>query len=175
MVRGFPPIARPDARVLVLGSMPGVASLAAGEYYAHPRNAFWPLAGELFGAGPDLAYPERCARLAAARVALWDVLARCRRSGSADAEIEPDSERANDFAAFLRAHPRLRRVFFNGAKAERAWRRHVAPLLGAGAPPAARLPSTSPAHAGLSRARKLVAWRAVAEAAAGRDPAPARG
>lgn len=167
-VRGFPPVARADARVLVLGSMPGAASLAAGEYYAHPRNAFWFLQGALFGAGPDLPYAARLERLRGAGVALWDVLAVCARVGSADAAIQRASERANDFAAFLAAHPCVASVFFNGAAAERAWLRHVAPGLGArgGALVCARLPSTSPAYASANRASKLAAWRAVAHAAA---------
>jgi len=162
VLRGFAPVARPDARVLVLGSMPGAASLAAGEYYAHPRNAFWFLQGALFDAGPELSYSARLTRLLEAGVALWDVLEACTRVGSLDAAITPDSEHANDFESFLAAHPRIVNVFFNGAKAEHAWRRHVAPQLGERTLVCARLPSTSPAHASLSRAQKLSAWRAVA-------------
>ena len=71
MDRGFPPIAGPDARVLILGSLPGQASLAAGEYYAHRRNLFWPILGELFGATPALPYAERLGKLTTAGLALW--------------------------------------------------------------------------------------------------------
>ena len=97
-------------------------------------------------------------------MALWDVLNACARVGSLDSAITPDSERANDFETFFAAHPRIAQVFFNGAKAESAWRRHVARQLVARAPTLvfARLPSTSPAHASLNRAQKLSAWRAVA-------------
>lgn len=162
IARGFPPIARPDARVLILGSMPGDASLRAVEYYAHPRNAFWPIMGELFGAAPVLPYDRRCDRLRAAGVAVWDVLRACRRRGSRDTAIERDSERPNDFGRFFTDHPHVRRVVFNGQKAESAFRRHVLKSL----PEAVvervgfvRLPSTSPAHAGRSIDEKLAVWR----------------
>ncbi len=162
--RCFPPIASPDARVLILGSMPGRASLAAGQYYAHPRNAFWPIMGALLGLDPALPYPERAARLAAAGVALWDVLHACTRPGSLDAAIDRDSAEHNDLAAFFAAQPGIRHVFFNGAAAAALFRRHG--QLPAGTT-GTRLPSTSPAHAGRSFADKLAAWQAVADALAG--------
>jgi hypoxanthine-DNA glycosylase len=161
-IQGFPPIARPGARLLVLGSMPGVASLAAGEYYAHPRNLFWPIMGELFGFDPEAGYAQRTAALAAAGVALWDVVGSCVRPGSLDAAIDDDSIVANDFIAFLGQHRRIARVCFNGRRADSAWRRHVKPEL----PPGRKLdyrllPSTSPAHAGMSYRRKLQVWRSA--------------
>ena len=164
-VRSFPPIARSDARVLILGSMPGVASLEAGEYYAHPRNAFWAILGELIGAGRDVPYRERTQRLAARGIALWDVMQTCVRSGSGDAEIVEGSIVPNDFAAFFASHRRIRRVYFNGAKAQQAFRRYVMRDLGARAESIqfVRLPSTSPAHAGISYGKKLAAWRVVVE------------
>jgi TDG/mug DNA glycosylase family protein len=158
LVRSLPPVVAPGARVLILGSMPGAASLAAGRYYAHPRNAFWPIMGALVGAGPALPYPERLAVLTSAGVALWDVLATCRRAGSLDQAIR--DEVPNDLAAFLAAHPRLGLVGLNGAKAAASFRRHA----GAALPPgvaAVTLPSTSPAHAGLPFAAKLARWRAA--------------
>jgi hypoxanthine-DNA glycosylase len=170
-IESFPPIAAPDARVLVLGSMPGAESLRAARYYAHPRNAFWWIMGELFGAGLELAYAERERVLRAHGVAVWDVLRSCRRPASSlDSAIERDTEVANDLARFLAEHRSIAAVFFNGGKAEEAWRRHVAPGL-AGLEPAprrARLPSTSPAYAGLSREDKLERWGVVASAAAAR-------
>lgn len=159
-VRCFPPVADPDtARILILGSMPGVASLAAQRYYAHPRNQFWPIMGALFGAGPDLPYAERLRVLTGAGVALWDVLESCERTGSLDAAIDVRSAQANDFAAFFNAHPGIARVVFNGGTAEKHFRRDVMPhvrtldLL--------RLPSTSPAHAGMAAHEKLALWRAA--------------
>lgn len=162
LLYSFPPVSAADAHTMILGSMPGQASLAAGEYYAHPRNLFWPILGELFGAGPALPYPERLHKLTAAGLALWDVLQCCERQGSLDGNIEPTSIVANDFASFLAEHPHIVRIFFNGAMAESCFRRHVLRTL----PPRplhfTRLPSTSPANAGYSFARRLEAWRALA-------------
>ncbi len=160
--RSFPPIFGPDAQVLILGSMPGIESLRRRQYYAHPRNAFWPIMGALFGAGPELPYARRVARLRAARVAVWDVLARCRRAGSLDTAIAPKSARPNNLESLLRRAPRLRVVFFNGGAAEYWFRRCFGNRLDR--PPFAgrrygRLPSTSPAHAGRSFEEKLAIWR----------------
>lgn len=160
-VRSFPPVAAPDAEILVLGSMPGEASLAANRYYAHPRNAFWPIVGALLGLAPNAAYEERLAALTKARIALWDVLHSCHREGSLDSAIDPATQRPNDFAKFFRAHRSIRRVCFNGAKAEHAYRTQVlAEGIGADLE-YLRLPSTSPANASWSFERKLEAWRRV--------------
>jgi len=162
LIHGFPPIVRPSARLLILGSVPSAASLAAGEYYAHPRNQFWRIAGDLCGFDPGAPYRRRKAALAGAGIALWDVVASCVRPGSLDAAIADETIIANDFAGFLARHRRIGRVCFNGRKAESAWHRHVEPQL-----PATRrleyrlLPSTSPAHAGMSYLRKLRIWRSA--------------
>ena len=161
--RSFPPLARADARVLILGSMPGAESLRRREYYAFAHNQFWPIMGELFGAGRELPYPERVQRLLEQRIALWDVLASCERLGSLDGAIRPETERPNNLPRFLDQHPAVRAVFFNGGKAEASFRRHVRPRLGARAERLrfVRLPSTSPAHAGMPRRAKLAAWRQI--------------
>lgn len=164
VVRGFAPVADTAARVLILGSMPGVESLRAGRYYAHPRNAFWRIMGELTGASPDLPYAARTRHLRLAGIALWDVLAACVRSGSLDAAIDEQSIIANDLVTFFARHPRISHVFFNGATAERCFRLHVQPALERGVLRLQRLPSTSPAHAALAYAQKLQAWRAVSDA-----------
>lgn len=162
-VHSFPPIARADAQILILGSMPGVASLTAGQYYAHPRNVFWRIMGELVGAGPELEYAARVERVMARRIAVWDVLKSCVRGGSLDSSIEADSILPNDFAGFFARHPGIARVYFNGGTAERLFRRYVMAELGdrAGVIQFVRLPSTSPAHAGRTFAQKLVAWRVI--------------
>jgi hypoxanthine-DNA glycosylase len=163
---GFPPIAAPDARVLVLGSMPSVASLGKQQYYGHPQNAFWPIMGRLFGAGPELRYEDRMRILRERRVAVWDVLRQCHREGSLDTAIRAETEMPNDFARFFQEHPQITRVFFNGQKAETAFRRHVLRQLACldRELKFSRLPSTSPAHAGRSLAQKLAAWWEVERA-----------
>ncbi len=161
LIHGFPPVAAPGARVLVLGSMPGQASLRAAEYYAHERNAFWRIMGDLLGAGPKLPYAQRLERLTAAGIALWDVIAVCERTGSLDAAIVGSSVQANDFAAFFAVHRSIARVFFNGAAAEAGFRRLVLPGLRGRALQLTRLPSTSPAHAACSYTEKLAAWSAL--------------
>ena len=160
-VSSFPPVASRDARVLVLGSMPGVASLEAQRYYAHPRNAFWPIMGALLGFEPALPYRRRLAALKRAGVALWDVLARCEREGSLDSDIEPGSVEVQDFAGFLRRHRRVERVLCNGGAAFQLFRRRALPTLPASFDglEVVQLPSTSPANAGVKLAEKLARWR----------------
>jgi TDG/mug DNA glycosylase family protein len=157
-VYSFPPIAAPNARLLILGSMPGVASLQAQRYYAHPQNQFWPIMGALLGFDPALPYAERCARLNAGGIALWDVLQSCVRPGSLDADIDAASAEPNDFAAFLAEHPHILQIAFNGGSAEALFRRHVRPRLQALTLETIRLPSSSPAHASLRPAEKLKLW-----------------
>ncbi|HEY8518786.1 MAG TPA: DNA-deoxyinosine glycosylase [Gammaproteobacteria bacterium] len=162
---GFPPICGEHARVLILGSLPGQASLAARQYYAQPQNAFWRIMGELFGAGPDLPYVERLVTLRERGVAVWDVLASGRRPGSLDSAIELASASPNDFQPFFDAQPGIRRICFNGSKAAELYRRLVLPGLREETRRLERLtlPSTSPAHAARSFAQKLELWRAALE------------
>jgi TDG/mug DNA glycosylase family protein len=158
----FPPVAAPDARLLILGSMPGKVSLAASQYYAHRQNLFWRIMGELFGAGPELPYEHRLAILQQSGVALWDVLKECFRESALDADIVEDSIIANDFAGFFAQHPHIERVFFNGAKAEQAFRRYALPTLThLPALELVRLPSTSPANASIPLATRIAQWRQV--------------
>lgn len=166
--RGFAAESRADARVLVLGSLPGVRSIEAGQYYAHPRNAFWPIMAGLFGFEEGLPYRQRIAALLERRVALWDVLGESHRPGSLDSAIDVASARPNDFDAFFSAHTALGLVAFNGRKAEALFRRLVLPRLAALPPPAVLLPSTSPAHAAMDRATKAGHWSIVADVALGR-------
>lgn len=155
---GFPAIEGEDARLLVLGSLPSQRSLAMQQYYAHPQNAFWRIMGEVLGVAGT--YEQRCSQLVAQHVALWDVLASSIRPGSMDADINLESAKANDFAAFFTRHPGLRMIAFNGCKAEQLFARFVdADIVGASVR-TIRLPSTSPAYAALPYAAKLEAWRA---------------
>ena len=160
-VKSFAPLAASDAKLLILGSMPGEASLQAGEYYAHPRNAFWPIMGHLFGFNPSVPYAERVSSLLVAKVAVWDVLASCHRVGSLDSEIDDASVSVNDFECFFRQHPQIQRVFFNGAKAEHSFRKWVIPALPGLDLVLQRLPSTSPANASFSWEKKRQAWEAI--------------
>jgi TDG/mug DNA glycosylase family protein len=161
-LHGFPPIARADARVLILGTMPSKASLAARQYYAHPMNLFWRIMGELLGFDRESPYDARAAALVGSRIALWDVLASCRRASSLDSDIDLASAVPNDFAAFLARHRDIRRICFNGATAEKLF------LKRCGTRPGmpenveyVRLPSTSPANASIPYTRKKRAWRAA--------------
>ena len=160
-IKSFAPVENADAKILILGSMPGEASLRAGEYYAHPRNLFWRTMCELIGANPELPYSQRIQALKSAKIALWDVLRSCRRKGSLDSSIDDRSLTPNDFAGFFRNHPDVTHVFFNGAKAEQCYRKHVHPVPGTSHIEYLRLPSTSPANASISRERKLEAWQAI--------------
>lgn len=160
---GFAPVAPRDARILILGSMPGAASLAAEQYYAHPRNAFWKIIADIIGVGADAPYAQRVAALKASGIALWDVLQSCKRRGSLDADIESDTLKVNDFAAFFRQHRSIEKIFFNGATAERYYTRYVLPELSADSLRRVRLPSTSPAHAAFSFEQKRDTWRAALE------------
>lgn len=163
-IHSFPPIESRNARVMILGSMPGMASLAANQYYAHPRNAFWRIVAETVGFDPALPYNGRVRAVKAAGIAVWDVLQSCTREGSLDSGIDRNSLKVNDFGSFFRTHPAIERVYFNGAKAEECFNGHVLGKIETGAICYARLPSTSPAHASLSFAQKRKAWRVIVEA-----------
>ena len=159
-IYGFEPLLGRQPKVLVLGSMPSVASLEEQRYYAKPQNSFWRIMGELFAAGVDLDYSERVSKLTAMGVAVWDVLASCIRPGSLDSAIEMTSIEVNDFAGLFAEQPQLRHVFFNGRKAEQIYTRRVLPQLAVRPNAIAyhSLPSTSPAMAALSFEQKLSQW-----------------
>ena len=158
LLEGFPPVVDDTAGLLILGSFPSVASLASGQYYGNPRNAFWPITGALFGFDAAASYETRLTALQSAGVALWDVLHYCRRTGSADAKIDRNSIIANDFGNLFAGYPSITRVCFNGSVAQQLFTR----LVDVDADVDYRtLPSTSPARA-MPAGRKLQAWRSIA-------------
>lgn len=152
-LRCFPPVLRRDTHILVLGSFPGEASLAAGEYYAHPRNQFWRLMGALLSEPLEgRPYRDRITALLDHRIGLWDVIAACERSGSLDGSIRNPA--LNDFLPLRALAPGIRRVGFNGRTSGR-----LADLFRAAGYDTLVLPSSSPAYASLSFGEKLKAWR----------------
>ncbi|MGI9293163.1 MAG: DNA-deoxyinosine glycosylase [Pseudomonadales bacterium] len=159
----FSPISNRQASVLILGSMPSVASLGKRQYYAHPRNAFWPIMASLFGDDEGNGYQERCRMLRRKGIAVWDVLASCRRPGSLDAAIDDSSIIVNDFNKYFARHEKISWVFFNGGKSEQLYRKHVLPGLNEAWQHITytRLPSTSPAMAALNLNEKIDRWRVV--------------
>jgi len=161
---GFRPVARRDARILILGSLPGQRSIREQKYYAHPRNSFWAIMKALFGIQGS--YQDRLAQLLEKRIALWDVLGRSLRPGSLDADINLDSARPNDFETFLRAHRDIRLIAFNGQKAEQLFARFVGSRPKLHDIRRAGLPSTSPAYAAMAFSVKLERWRDVLASAA---------
>jgi double-stranded uracil-DNA glycosylase len=164
-LQGLPAQADARTRLLVLGSFPGAASLAAGQYYGHPRNHFWPIMGELLAADArlpgTLSYENRSKWLMSCGVGLWDVYASCERAGSLDSAIR--HAQVNDFAALGQRCPALQGLAHNGGE---SWRHAARVQAALGVPlPAWRLPSTSPANASWSLERKQAAWRDVMQQA----------
>jgi hypoxanthine-DNA glycosylase len=156
---GFPPLLGDLPDTLILGSMPGVKSLEHQQYYAHPRNAFWPIMANLLGFDATQPYEQRCDLLKQHNIAVWDVLKACQREGSLDQNINNDSLILNDFHTLLKTHSSIKRLFFNGGKAEAVFKQvlpHIAPSLLTFS--MQRLPSTSPAHAAITFEQKLATW-----------------
>jgi hypoxanthine-DNA glycosylase len=170
-IHSFAAVCDSAASVLILGSIPGKKSLQQSQYYAHPSNAFWKIMGELLGANPNLPYRERLRIVQSCGIALWDVLASCERESSLDAHIRNES--VNDFASFFARHPHITQIFFNGSKAEQCFKKLVQNKQAL--PPLTfhRLPSTSPAHAGMRYEEKLQAWRAINSSCASTHTLPA--
>jgi len=164
-IYSFKPIAGSHAKILILGSMPGQASLSANQYYAHRRNAFWPIFAQLLQIDPDASYEEKITALKSSHIALWDVLKSCKRTGSLDSMIETDTQTINDFQSFFEVHKKITHVFFNGGKAEACFKRYVVPLYDLGLIQCSRLPSTSPANARLSYEDKCRTWHTMINSA----------
>lgn len=159
LVSSFSPIEGKSARILILGSMPGIASLTANQYYAHPQNAFWKIICEILELPATASYEEKVTALKHSGIALWDVLESCIRPGSMDAAIDLNSAKTNDIAALLHRHPGINTICFNGSTAEKIFNKRVLPTLTDTTIKYIRLPSTSPAHAGMSLEQKITIWR----------------
>jgi hypoxanthine-DNA glycosylase len=159
----FPPITGEHARILILGSFPGEMSLARQQYYAHPRNSFWPIMANLLSFDAKADYHVKVTELIRNRIGLWDVLEHCHRSGSLDTAIEPESVLVNDFGQLFNTCSEIRAIYFNGSRAEKEFRKRVLPIshLSGGDLELIRLPSTSPAYASLSLEQKLSAWSEI--------------
>jgi TDG/mug DNA glycosylase family protein len=152
---GLDPITGESPVVLILGSFPGRKSLAAHEYYGNPQNHFWKIMEALFSIDRTLPYPDRCTLLTGKGIALWDVIAGCSRTGSADARIlDP---RFNDLVGFLAAHPTIRLIVLNGTTAGKYFAASRIP----GSIPSVILPSTSPANARSPLPEKISRWEIV--------------
>lgn len=158
LIKAFPPILPDKPHVLILGTMPGVKSLEANQYYAHPQNQFWKFMGEIYGADLSLPYNKRVQILKERGVAVWDVVLACIRKGSMDSEIQ--NETPNDFEKFYNQHPSIKLVVFDSLTAEKIYMRRVLPTLTKELE-YKRVPSPSPAHARMSYAAKLAVWSEV--------------
>jgi hypoxanthine-DNA glycosylase len=161
---GFEPVVAERTRILVVGSMPGKDSLRRGEYYAHPRNRFWPMVEAVFGIPSTLPYDERLRSLKDSGIGLWDALESCERQGSLDADILKQSEVYNGFALFLRTYGRIGTICCNGVKAYELFSKRILPRLEnsiAERLAIFRLPSTSPANASYLYEDIVRAWSSV--------------
>ena len=159
IIHSFEPIVGSHAKILILGSMPGEASLSANQYYAHRRNAFWPIIAQLLQINPDAAYQEKIAALKSSPIALWDVLKSCKRQGSLDSMIEADTQAINDFQSFFSVHQQIKHVF----------KRYVLSVDELKFLSVSRLPSTSPANARLSLEDKLRIWHEMINSVLGSE------
>jgi TDG/mug DNA glycosylase family protein len=153
---GFPPVVGPGARILILGTLPGAASLKQQQYYAHPQNAFWKMLEVLFHIPAKTPYTERCEKVTAAKLAIWDVCHSACRPGSLDSAISAETVIANDIKGLLASYPGIELIAFNGNTAATLFKKHIK---NTALPDTVTLPSTSPAHASLRFEEKLERWR----------------
>lgn len=164
-VTSFRPVIATKAKLLILGSMPGVKSLQEQQYYAHPRNAFWQIMSCLFGLDIEADYSHRLEQIQQHSIALWDVAHQCIRPGSLDSDINRDSVIPNEISNLLKENPGIHTICFNGQTAEKMFKRHFPDLHSSAKVSFITLPSTSPAHASLKFSEKLEAWHIVKDLA----------
>ncbi len=162
LVHSFEPVIGANPRIVILGSMPGVVSLQAAKYYANPRNAFWPIMAQLFGIELDINYEQRIAQIRRHPVVLWDTIKACHREGSLDSNIQKTQLEANDVASLLKQYTDIRLIVCNGATSEKFFNQLIKPKLKTDCNVVVkRLPSTSPAYAGMTFEQKLLSWRVI--------------
>lgn len=162
LVHSFEPVIGRKPRILILGSMPGVVSLQAVQYYANPRNAFWPIMAELFGIKIDCDYEERVEQISCLPVVLWDTIKACHREGSLDSNIKKHQLEANNIPSLLKQYSDIRLVACNGATSEKYFNQLVKLRLPEDhGVVVKRLPSTSPANATMNFDQKLSSWREI--------------
>ena len=157
---GFKPIIDGKPKILILGSMPGEASLQQSQYYANPRNLFWEIVATHLNFEPTITYEKKIKQLIENKIALWDVIGSCQRQGSLDSSIRSSSIKVNNFQKLFTSFPSIRHVFFNGTKARTEFHKRVIPELGElySKLDLVLLPSTSPANASISRDEKMTQW-----------------
>lgn len=160
LVHSFEPVVGRNPRVIILGSMPGVISLQSVQYYAHPRNIFWPILAELFSIKIDCSYQERVQQVSDLPLILWDTLKSCDRNGSLDSSILKSDLEANDICSLLKRYSTIKAIAFNGAASEKYFKQLVKPQLTEySALTLMKMPSTSPANAGMKFDQKLELWK----------------
>lgn len=161
---GFPPICGTAPRILILGSMPGKASLEKAQYYGHPQNRFWPLMQALAGIDASMNYNNRCEALCSANIALWDVIGSCERPGSLDSDIRDESIVINDIASLVSQNPSIRHIACNGKKAYQLFQQHSAHAVLSSKVEVSALPSTSPANAKWRLEDLIKSWQVIFQA-----------
>lgn len=160
IAESFPPIIGTNPKILILGSSPGVISLKKQQYFAHPRNAFWPIMEQLFDIDVSLGYEHSVMQCEKLPIVIWDSLKQCKRQGSLDSAIQKETVVANDFAKLLAEYTEIKHVFCNGGASYQWFKRLALPSLSC-PPKVVQLPSTSPAHASISFEKKLLQWRCI--------------
>ena len=164
LVHSFEPIIGRDPRIIILGSMPGVVSLEAAEYYANPRNAFWSIMAELFNINKEGDYQTRVQQVSESPLILWDTLKACHRPGSLDSNIQKHQIEANDIVGLVNRYAGIRAIACNGAASEKYFRQLVVDSMSPDREiDLIKMPSTSPANASWTYERKLAAWRRLLE------------
>ena len=158
VITSFSPIVNQSANILILGSMPGLASLAANQYYAHPRNGFWRIMADIYGFNPASNYDSKVESLNASGVAVWDVLQSCERFGSLDSAIINSSRVCNDFQTFFEQYSEIKLIGFNGSEAQKSFNKLVLPKVYLKDLSYVLLPSTSPANT-QSLEQKIAVWK----------------